>query len=80
MKLLNSFLALCACVAPSFLLAQSPGVAGTWQGFAVRNAVQIPLTLEIEGTGSSLRVAFLIWWLRSTTSRGRSMRGLKAIR
>jgi thiol-disulfide isomerase/thioredoxin len=68
MKLLASLLALSvgvlpAIVAPSAILGQSSSISdidGVWSGFAtVRETQQVPITIRISGSGSSLRAEFL---------------------
>jgi thiol-disulfide isomerase/thioredoxin len=68
MKLFASFLALSvgvlpAAVAPSAILGQSSSaspIVGVWKGFAtVRETQQVPITIRISGSGSSLRAEFL---------------------
>jgi thiol-disulfide isomerase/thioredoxin len=61
--LVLSFSALPSTLFVSAAVAQSPSagsVAGVWQGFAtVRGTVQVPVTVEIGGSGAHLTAAFL---------------------
>ena len=68
MKLFASLLALSVsvlpvAVVPSAILAQSSSAApivGVWQGYAtVRETQQVPITIRISGSGSSLKAEFL---------------------
>ncbi len=64
MKLFAGLLALSVSlfpnvIAPHAAIAQSPAIAGTWQGFATRGTAQIPIVIRISGSGSSLKAAFL---------------------
>jgi thiol-disulfide isomerase/thioredoxin len=68
MKIFASLLALSvgvlpAAVAPSTILGQSSSgssIVGVWKGFAaVRETQQVPITIRVSGSGSSLRADFL---------------------
>ena len=68
MKLFASFLALSvgvlpAAVAPSAIVAESSSaspIVGVWRGFAtVHETQQVPITIRISSSGSSLRAEFL---------------------
>jgi len=68
MKLCASLLALSvgvlpAAVAPSTILGQSSSaslIVGVWKGFAtVRETEQVPITIRVSGSGSSLHAGFL---------------------
>lgn len=55
--LVLSFSAFSLTLAPHSVSAQT--IDGIWQGFAVRGTQQIPVTISISGSGSSLKAAFL---------------------
>jgi thiol-disulfide isomerase/thioredoxin len=67
MKLFASLLALSvgvlpASVAPSAVLGQSSSaspIVGVWKGFATVRETQVPITIRISSSGSSLRAEFL---------------------